>query len=300
MFMDEKNQENSGAEPIVSHTDTPSESVGNVSETPTTQVASEMTTADSLMTNNDTVENTVPLLPPAKFNLMPYLAVVVSILVIGTGLIFVLEKQDRISTGLFTQVITAMEAKELIAKVNEKTITRMDYDSSFNQLKDIQADQGADITSEAVLAQLKTQAIDTLVNAEILRQEAVAAGLTATAEQIDTRFNEIQEGLGGKEVLEARMAEFGVTEASLRRDIENEFLIQQLFTANLPAATSIEVTNEEVLAVYEQAGGTAAGLPPLEDVRVQIEDQVRVNKEQQSISAYIDSLRSAAEIEILI
>jgi len=308
MFMDEKNLENNGEAPVVNNPEGEKETVSDTTPaeavTPVAESAPEPVSAPVDAT--DMPEPAViPAIPSevnasAKFNLLPYLAVVVSILVVGAGLIFVLEKQDRISTGLFTGVINSMEDSEPVAKVNNATITKKDFDSSFDQLKDIQAAQGVDISDLEVQAQLKTQAIDTLVNAEILRQEAIEQGFTAEAENIDARYNEIKDGLGGAEVLEARMAEFGVTEESLRRDIENEFLIQQLFDANLPATESIEISQEEVQAIYNQAGGVDAGLPPLEEVRDQIEQRVRQDKEQQAIAEYIDTLRNQAEVEVLI
>ena len=120
-----------------------------------------------------------------------------------------------------------------------------------------------------------------------------------SAEQIEARFTEIQDGLGGAEALAARMAEFGVTEESLRRDIENEFLIQGLFDANIDSA-NLTASEEEIFFLYNQAGGEAAGLPPMADIRDQIEAQVIFDKEQELISAFIEELRADATIEVLI
>ncbi len=233
------------------------------------------------------------------FNIRAYVGAVAVILVICAGLMFVLEKEGRISTGLFSGVISKMEANSPAARVNDVEISKSEFNSSVQQLTEMAVAQGADAADPAAAAQFKTQAIETLVNAELLRQAAVGEGMTATPEQIETRFNEIRDGIGGAEQLAARMAEFGVTEASLRRDIENEFLIQGLFDSKIDS-DAIEISEAEVAAFYEKAGGTAAGLPPLAEVRDQVEAQVRFEKEQVLIGEYLEVLKKDAEVEILI
>jgi hypothetical protein len=237
--------------------------------------------------------------PGRAFNIKAYAGMVAAILIIAGGLLFVLEKEGRINTGLFSGLITKLEASKPAANVNGAVIPLSDFKSSLLQLNQMSAAQGMDVTDAALSDQLKTQAIDTLVNAELLRQAAVEAGMTVSEEEVEARFSEIRDGLGGAELLAAKMAEFGVTEASLRRDIENEFLIQDLFDSKFNRE-EIEVTDEEVYALYEQAGGEAAGLPPLADIREQIEAQIVIDKEQAQIGVFIEELRSAAEIEILI
>ncbi|KKT80019.1 MAG: SurA-like protein [Parcubacteria group bacterium GW2011_GWF2_44_8] len=236
---------------------------------------------------------------PTKFNFKAYGAMVVGILVIAAGLLFVLEKEGRTSTGVFSGIISSMEEGKPVARVNDVEILMSDFTSSYDQLLEMSSSQGMDVSDPALLEQLRTQAVDTLVNAEVLRQAAIAAGMTATEEQIQTRFTEIQDGLGGAEALAARMAEFGVTEASLRRDIENEFLIQGLFDANIDSA-NLTATEEELTALYDQAGGVEAGLPPMAEIKDQIEAQIIFDKEQKLISAFIESLRAEATIEVLI
>lgn len=237
--------------------------------------------------------------PHAAFNVKAYVGVVALILVISAGLMFVLEKEGRISTGLFSGIISAIESKSPAARVNGVVISKTDFNSSLRQLNEMAAAQGADTTDPTLLEQNRTQAIETLVNAELLRQAAVEEGMTVTPEEIETRFTEIQDGIGGAELLAERMAEFGVTEVSLRRDIENEFLIQGLFDTKIDS-TSIEVSESEITSLYETAGGAAGGLPPLEELREQIEAQVRFEKEQELINTYLETLRTEAKIEVLI
>lgn len=275
--MDEKKQEDNAGVVVDTTPDVEVPTVGEV----TPEVTS-------------TVES-VEAVPVAgkSFNLKAYVGMVAVILVICAGLLFILEKEGRTSTGLFGSMISG----PAVAVVDGVEIAKADYDSSLAQLTNMTAEQGADVTDPAVVEQLKTQAIDTLVNAEILRQAAVEEGITVTPEQIETRFAEIRDGIGGEEALVQRMAEFGVTEAGLRLDIENEFLIQGLFDARIDTS-SITVEDSEITELYTQAGGVEAGLPPLEEVREQIISQIRFDKEQQQVSSFIEELRAEADVEI--
>ena len=258
------------------------------------------TVTETVVTEVSPVAEVVSEAVPTVFNYKMYLGAVLAILAISAGLIFVLEKEGRISTGLFSTVIDKIESSKPAAKVNGTVITKAEYNSSLGQLTQMAGSQGANVTDAAVSASLKQQTLDTLVNGELLRQAAVNAGKTVTPEQIQTRFTEIETGLGGSEQLTAKMAEFGVDAESLRRDIENEFLIQAYFVDNKIGQEFATASEEEILNLYNQAGGVEAGLPPLAEIKDQVIGQIKLDKEQTQINDLLKTLRDAAEVEILI
>lgn len=252
------------------------------------EVAATTTTAESTpATSSSKWSNCSPV--------KKYLMAALAIVVIGLGLLFVLEREGRVSTNVFS----FLTSNEPAALVNGSEIAKSDYESSFNQLMQMAAASGASTTDAAVIEQNRTQAIDTLINGELLRQAAIAAGRTAAAEAIQARYTEIETGLGGKEQLAAKMAEYGITESVLRRDIENEILIQGLFDEKFPL-TGYEVSDADVDAFYAQLGGAEAGLPPLAEVKAQVAEQIKLDRQQTAITEYIDALRAEAKIEILI
>lgn len=281
--MDEKKQE-----------ETTEVSVDTTSnDAPETNIPVEEVVADEVINENDT-EAVSPI--QAHSNWRVYAGSVLAILVVSVGLIFVLEKEGRISTGLFTGVISKMEARKPAALVNDVKIPQSEFNSSLKQLTEMAAKQGTDTSDQTAL---RDQAINTLVNGELLRQAALAAGMIASAEAIEKRYNEIRDGIGGADQLAQRLVEFGVTEESLRRDIENEILIQGLFDAKV-GIKDIVVSDEEINSLYEKIASSAEGVPALKEVRTQVEAQIRQEKEQQLINAYIEGLRTAAKVEILI
>jgi hypothetical protein len=89
----------------------------------------------------------------------------------------------------------------------------------------------------------------------------------------------------------------GLTYEELEADIAEEVIIQTLLDG-LFVEAEIAVTEEEIQSVYDAAGGTEAGLPPLEEVRDQVVAQVRSSKEQEIIDAYLSTLEGDAEVVI--
>lgn len=219
----------------------------------------------------------------------------VAVLVLALGLLFMLEREGRVSTGLFGDVSSGQAA----AYVNDQKIKKSDFDSSLDQMIQMAAASGVDVTNEETLAEYRTQTIETLINGELLRQEALKQGMSAPEEAINSRYAEIEAGLGGPEALAGRMAEFGVTEAVLRRDIENEILIQSLFDVIL-VSDDEPIEEEEVETLYSEIKKTNETVPPLSDVYEQVAEQIKLSRQQAEVAALIDRLKAEATVEILI
>lgn len=191
------------------------------------------------------------------------------------------------------------EPTDPVVEVNDEVLERAAYNRLRQQLAGTAQQQGMDLRASSTIEQINNQALDTLVNTELIRQAAVAAGQQVEGSAVDTRFNEIVEQVGGTDALASSLEELGLTEASLRADVEQELLIQGYLDTQTDTE-SFTATEEEVTALYNEAGGEDAGLPPLEEVRPQIEQQIEANKEQEAINAIVDALRDDAEVNILI
>lgn len=242
------------------------------------------------------------LAPTTKNFLMQYGVAALVVLVMGAGLAYALEQQGRINTGVFDSIKSVINPAPLAAKVNGTGITLADYEKNLTQLNNAAVQQGADIKNESIAQEIKTQAIDVLVNTELLRQEARKGGAEVTEADIDKRYQEIVTSIGGEEQLATKMTELGITPESLRKDIEGEILIQG-HLATAVDTSEIKITEEDLKAAYAQISGTAATgvtVPPLEEIKTQLETQLKTNKEQELVNTYITKLREAAEIEVLI
>lgn len=232
-----------------------------------------------------------------RYSILAVILVAVAIL----GLTYIMESEGRINTGLFDKVNVLADNYKAVATVNKTKITKHDLNVSVSQLSAAAAAQGADATDEKVIDDIKNQALDMLVNTELLKQEAAARNIAITDEDVAARLETLKTDVGGEEALKERMQQFGVDEKTLKRDIKNELTIQalldQVFTEK-----GVTVSDEEIKAFYDQAVGTEkkADIPKLDAVRDQIEKQLRSTKEQEVVSAYIEELRKNAAIETLI
>lgn len=227
------------------------------------------------------------------------LATIVLVIIALVLFTYMLEKQGRIHTGLFEAPKSLFASRATVARVNDAKISRADLDVSISQITSGAVAQGVDTTDPTLQGQIQTQALDMLVNTELLLQKAAASNITSTDDDVTVRYDQLVTDLGGEEVLKTRMAEFGIDEKTLRRDIKNELTIQKLLKGEFETR-GVTVTDEEVTQFYESAGGAEAGLPDIAEVSEQIKAQIKTTKEQEIVNALVEELRAEAAIEILI
>lgn len=218
----------------------------------------------------------------------------------GGALWYMLEKQGRVETGIFDKITALVRPEPAAVKVNGEKIAQSLYQKNYEQLALQAASQGADAADPATAEQIKKQAIDVLVNSALLKQAARNAGIVVTPEQITERYQGIVDAQGGEEALAARMAELMITKEGLMSDIEDEILIQTHLDTAVDLK-SIDVTKEEVDAFYKSVtSNPEVKVPPLEEVREQVEQEIRYGKQQELIGEYIETLKKDAKVEVLI
>ncbi|MCD5381433.1 MAG: SurA N-terminal domain-containing protein [Candidatus Pacebacteria bacterium] len=226
---------------------------------------------------------------------------VVAVLVVSVTIfvaLYLMEKEGRSKTNIFESVLAAQEARSVIAVVNGEKIVNSDLTTSIEQFSQAAAAQGVDISSPDALAEIRIQALDVLINTKLLKQEASDKGLSVTEEEATERLAAIETEIGGADVLAERMGSLGITVEQLKIDIRDELVIQQLLDVVF-AEAEISVSEDDILEIYNNAGGEEAGLPPLKEVREQIEVQAKTNKEQAVIDEYLNDLKEGADIELL-
>lgn len=227
-----------------------------------------------------------------------YIVAGVAVLAILLGALYFMEKEGRSNTDVFGWLIESQQANSVVATVNGSDITGSDLTASIEQFRQVASAQGADVTDPSVQDSIREQALQVLINTELLTQAAATEGISVSAEEAQTRLDEITAELGGPEVLNERIAELGISQEKLLADIQEEVLIER-YLDQLFAEAEIAVSEEEISAFYEQAGTEGAELPPLDDnVRAQIEQQIATEQEQAAIDEKLNELREEAAIEM--
>ncbi len=253
--------------------------------------------------NQPVAENTeaAPVATKSSFckpGMRRYVAAVLVVALIILGVLYLLEKEGRSSTTIFSSIIESQQANMVVAVVNGEEIVNSQLDTSIQQFAQVAVAQGVDATNPEAQAEIRSQALQVLINTQLLKQAAAEGGIVVTDEAVAERLETIKVDIGGEEILAERMSSLGIDEAQLQTDIKDELLIQQLLDTVFEKV-DMTISEEEVTAVYDNAGGPEAGLPPLEEVREQIEAQLVASKEQVAIDEYLTELKDGAEIEIV-
>ncbi|MEN9920995.1 MAG: hypothetical protein RL538_888, partial [Candidatus Parcubacteria bacterium] len=92
------------------------------------------------------------------------ISAVVLVLVALVGLLYIMEEQGRVETGVFDKVSKVFGGHTAVAVVNGEKITRGELDTSVAQIAAGAAAQGMDTTDPELSAQIRSQAVDMLVN----------------------------------------------------------------------------------------------------------------------------------------
>ncbi|MCT1712227.1 MULTISPECIES: SurA N-terminal domain-containing protein [Dietzia] len=195
-----------------------------------------------------------------------------------------------------------------VAEVNGTEISRDEFLSVFeNQYK--QMSMQAQMTGQPVdEAQLKKLTTDGLVGTELLTQEAEKRGIEVSDEEIKAELEEFAETnqVSADEFI-AAMGEQGLDRDAVMEQIDKQLRVEKLITAEFG---EFEVTDAEIEAAYERigqqqamAGGGAGesgggGLPPLEQVRGEVSEQVRVQKEAGAMEELSQKLRADADVTV--
>jgi hypothetical protein len=225
-----------------------------------------------------------------------YIGAVVVVALIILGALYLLEKEGRSPTNLFGSILSAQSGREVVATVNGEKIINSELQNIIKQFEVSASMGGADTTDPDTQAEMRSQALEMLINTTLLKQAASEKGIEVTDEQVDERLKQITEEIGGQEVLNERMSEIGINEDRLRSDIRDEILIDKLFD-DVFAQKQTSVSEEEIKEFYDQTGGEEAGLPPLEEVADQIEMEINSAREQGYVQEYLLELKEQATIE---
>jgi hypothetical protein len=193
---------------------------------------------------------------------------------------------------------------DVVAVVNGTEISRdtftTTYTSQFQQAAASAQASGQELDQDL----LKTTVADNLVSTELLRQEADARGIEATDEARAAAITDLLEtsGLGSEEELRAAFAEQGLDEGAFDQQLSDQVKLDALLAEEAgdtaPTDQEIQDTYDSAVAQQEASGETSTPIPPLEDVREQIEEQLSGEKLSTATQTLIAQLREDAEITV--
>ena len=216
-------------------------------------------------------------------------------------------------------LITACGGRDtVVATVNGEEILESELDASVDQMvssaKQQYAQFGMDLDMESeegqmMLVQIKTQALENLIQQEVLMQAAEEAGYTVSDEELDTEIGGIKAQFTTEEEFEEALEANGFTPESYRKRLKAELMISEFFQAQIETK---EVSEEEIEAYYndyveqlEEHNEDAEEeeireIREFDDIKDDIEEQLIQEDRQAQIGELIETLMAKADIEHLI
>lgn len=196
---------------------------------------------------------------------------------------------------------------DVVAVINDREISgeafAENYEAQFQQLS-MQAQMAG---QEPNQDELKSQALEMMINSELLVMEAEEQGFSSSEKDVDELLTTMAEE-NGLESSDALMQEFetqGLTKERVREDLHKEVLIDQVVeTIDIEKPTDEELQEiydqqvEQLEAMNEQVEeDQAQEVPSFEDMKSQLSEQATMQKENEAISELLDELREQADIE---
>lgn len=191
---------------------------------------------------------------------------------------------------------------DVVAEVNGEEIAKEEFESAYTGQFQQMAMQAQMSGEEVDQAQLKEQVAESLVAQELLIQETEKQELTASEEQTTAALEALaqQNGLESSEEFLAALKEQGISEEEVMKQVEAQVKIEQLIAAETgevkPTDEELKTFYEQAQAQQEQAGGEE--LPAFEEVKPQLAEQVKMQKEGEATQALVAQLREEADVTI--
>lgn len=199
------------------------------------------------------------------------------------------------------------DVPEVVAEVNGEEISDKEftevYDAQVSALEAQAAAGGEAPDAEA----LRDEVVQSLVTEELLAQEVAERDIEVTDKQVQQTLSDLatENGLESADAFISALEEQGLDREQINEEARQR---TQFDTLIAEEAGELEATDKEVRELYSQlkeqqkaaaqAGQEGQEIPPLKDVRTELEDQVTSQQESQAATDLIDGLREQAEITI--
>lgn len=180
---------------------------------------------------------------------------------------------------------------KVVAVINGTEVTGDVYNLVYSQLK-LHSTQ---LKEEVDLEEVKDATMESIIDREIVFQEAKEEGIDITKETAETEFDTLKKE-NGKE-LETLLQQYQITEEGFKEQLRFELTMNEYLTK----AIKVEVSDEEVKEAYDEAKAEAdkedQEIPEFDEVKDQIKGNMREEKVTLALQEKVDKVKETAEIE---
>lgn len=135
-----------------------------------------------------------------------------------------------------------------VARVNGVEIGLLRLERYFSEYLDAQGRALGSIRNPTLYKRLRDQALDELIDKELLWQEAQRQGISVSDEQVGTQVGQLEAAFGSPAIFERKLAQAGFTRAEYADYTRHELAAQQVYAQLSEVA---EPTQADVEAFYQ-------------------------------------------------
>jgi FKBP-type peptidyl-prolyl cis-trans isomerase (trigger factor) len=190
----------------------------------------------------------------------------------------------------------ALEPNDPVARVNGEEISQQELTTQYEQVVLSYQQQGMAINEENQV-QIKRHVLDQLVNTMLISQAAGEAGFTSSEDEVQAQLAQIKEQYGDEEKLNQVLEMNNLTIASLEKIIKQDLTINKYLVSTIEVPS---VSDDEIEERYKQYEQQTENMPKLEEIKAQLEDELKSEKNQEAIAELVNKLKETSQIDILI
>ncbi len=163
-------------------------------------------------------------------------------------LMVVLGMALMVATASFNSLAQSTVSTEKVAVVNGTVLTRKDFDFEFNQYRQ-QLQQRGQAISDSQLQQIQKQALEGLINQELLFQDSQVKGIQVNEKEVNDRLGAIKGRFGNETEFETALKGMDLSENDLKTKIRRGLAIEELIKAQIN--DKIVISDQENEAFYK-------------------------------------------------
>lgn len=189
---------------------------------------------------------------------------------------------------------------DVVATVNGVEIKWDQFKTMVDDMKLYYQQFNLDFDSDdnkELLSMLEGEALNILIQEELVYRYALENNYEVSDEEIDKEIELFKSQFDSEEEFLEVLGSNGLTLDTFRVKITRDKVLSD-YTKN--EMRDVDVTEEELLSLYEEYKNRLEELPPLEEIRARLEDEINQQKFLERFEELINYLKSKSEIEIFI
>lgn len=186
-------------------------------------------------------------------------------------------------------------SEQFIALVNDEGIERRLFDLRFEQTKSEYQAQGINVEDD--IEEFRRRVLVDVIDERLLIQYGQSLGITAQQQVIEEQYQQILSQFASEEEFESQLASQNIISQDIRNSISDQIILQELINQQV-AKNPIEISEEEIRQVYNEAVADETDVPEFEEVKAQIEESLQQQKVVELMSILVQQLRSEGAVEI--